>query len=92
MSRALRTLAFIVATAILYGADGDVVQVWVEPGEDVVQVEVEDHRRGIPLEEQPRLFDAYFRSAMACPSAPGVGLGLAIVKAIVDAHGGNGCR
>jgi signal transduction histidine kinase len=44
---------------------------------------------GIPVEEQDRLFERFFRSSTATKQAiPGTGLGLTIAKAIVERHGG----
>jgi signal transduction histidine kinase len=52
-------------------------------------VEVEDTGIGIPLGEQERLFQRFFRSSNATEQAiPGTGLGLAITKAIAEAHDG----
>jgi signal transduction histidine kinase len=54
-----------------------------------VVLEVEDTGIGIPAADQARLFERFFRSAVAEDQAiPGTGLGLAIVKAIVEAHSG----
>ena len=50
---------------------------------------VADTGLGIPLEEQPRLFERFFRGANShTVRAPGTGLGLAICKEILDRHGG----
>jgi PAS domain S-box-containing protein len=52
-------------------------------------IEVRDSGIGIPVEEQERLFERFFRSSNATErQIQGTGLGLAISKAIVDAHGG----
>ena len=52
-------------------------------------VEVEDDGIGIPLAEQDRLFQRFFRSSIATEQAiPGTGLGLVISRAIAEAHGG----
>ena len=51
---------------------------------------VADTGIGIPLDEQPRVFERFFRSSTAQELAvPGTGLGLVIVKGIVDLHGGS---
>jgi signal transduction histidine kinase len=42
---------------------------------------------GIPAEQQPEVFDRFFRGRNA-PAFPGSGLGLAIVRATLDAVGG----
>ena len=52
-------------------------------------VEVEDDGIGIPVAEQDRLFQRFFRSSIATEQAiPGTGLGLVISRAIAEAHGG----
>lgn len=52
-------------------------------------IEVRDSGIGIPVDEQERLFERFFRSSNATErQIQGTGLGLAISKAIVDAHGG----
>ena len=52
-------------------------------------IEVEDTGIGIPVGEQERLFQRFFRSSTATGQAiPGTGLGLVISKAIAEAHGG----
>ena len=52
-------------------------------------IAVRDHGPGIPLDEQPRLFERYFRGdAVRKTATHGSGLGLAISRDIVRAHGG----
>lgn len=48
---------------------------------------VSDQGIGIPLEDQPRLFEVFHRAKNA-RSVSGTGLGLSIVKNSVDLHGG----
>jgi two-component system sensor histidine kinase MprB len=50
-------------------------------------VVVRDRGPGIPVEERPRVFDRFYRSAEA-RGAPGSGLGLAIVAQVVERHRG----
>ncbi len=86
--RAQQALVNLLSNASKYGPVGDVIQLRTEVSDGQARVAVADHGPGIPPAEQPRLFEAYFRSVTASRVAPGVGLGLAIVKAIVEAHGG----
>lgn len=51
------------------------------------RLEVRDRGPGIAPNDQPHVFDRFYRSAAARTEA-GSGLGLAIVKQIVDRHGG----
>ncbi|MBN1148377.1 MAG: GAF domain-containing sensor histidine kinase [Anaerolineales bacterium] len=58
-------------------------------GKEWVQVCISDNGPGVPLEEQPRLFERFFRGIAGCNSdIPGIGLGLTVAKEIVDWHGG----
>lgn len=50
--------------------------------------ETEDRGIGILPEDQPRIFDKFYRSANLDPAMSGTGLGLALCKAFVEAHGG----
>lgn len=54
-----------------------------------VRFEVEDRGHGIPDEDLPRLFLAFFRGERSrSRGTGGVGLGLTLAKRIVEAHGG----
>ena len=56
---------------------------------DFVLVSVEDTGMGIPAEEQPRVFQQFFRGRKALSAAEGgTGLGLYLVRTIVSQHGG----
>ena len=60
---------------------------FVDDGRAVV--EIADNGIGIPIAEQGRLFQRFFRSSTATEQAiPGTGLGLVISRAIAEAHGG----
>ncbi|MBV8224346.1 MAG: sensor histidine kinase, partial [Verrucomicrobia bacterium] len=53
----------------------------------VVEVKVKDDGIGIPLAEQPRIWDRLYRGDKS-RTQRGLGLGLSLVKAVVEAHGG----
>lgn len=58
-------------------------------GKDWAGFSVSDTGPGIPLDEQPYLFDRFYRGqAGKESSAPGTGLGLSITKEIVERHKG----
>jgi two-component system, NtrC family, sensor histidine kinase KinB len=54
---------------------------------DMLHVEVTDSGPGIPVAEQARLFERFYR-APGTLKQPGTGLGLAIVKSVAEANGG----
>jgi signal transduction histidine kinase len=55
-----------------------------------VQLSVRDAGPGIPIEEQRRIFERFYRCGTELRrETQGIGLGLAIVSYIVEAHGGN---
>jgi two-component system, OmpR family, sensor histidine kinase KdpD len=51
-------------------------------------VEVTDYGNGIPKDEQPRIFERFYRSPSVKSQIPGSGLGLSITHGIVRAHKG----
>jgi len=60
-----------------------------EPAHGEIIVEVSDTGVGIRPEEQPRLFDRFYRGEDALVLAQsGTGLGLAIAKQLAEMHGG----
>jgi signal transduction histidine kinase len=87
--RLAQVLDNLVSNALKFTPEGGTVEVRTRSDGDVVTLEVEDTGIGIPVADQPRLFERFFRSSVADDQAiPGTGLGLAIVKAIVEAHSG----
>jgi signal transduction histidine kinase len=93
--RALRhALENLLGNAVKYGArDGHWVGIFASKADGdsrAVEIRVADHGPGIPEEEQPRIFDPFFRGARAVQDQiHGTGLGLSLVKKIVEAHGGS---
>jgi signal transduction histidine kinase len=87
--RLAQVLDNLVSNALKFTPEGGTVSVETSSDGEHVAVEVSDTGIGIALEDQPRLFERFFRSTAAAEQAiPGTGLGLAIVKAIVEAHEG----
>jgi signal transduction histidine kinase len=65
--------------------------VWLEAAEDGerVAIRVRDQGVGIPKDEQPRVFDRFYRGRELADVVKGTGLGLSLVQHIVRAHGGS---
>jgi two-component system NtrC family sensor kinase len=51
-------------------------------------LEVSDNGPGIPLEDQPHVFEKFFRASNLSQTTSGTGLGLSIVQSIVEKHHG----
>lgn len=84
-----QVLVNIISNSIKYTADGGKIDISAKNVDDGVEVCVRDNGMGIPEEDQPRLFERFYRVEKARSSdAGGSGLGLAIAKEIIDAHGG----
>ncbi len=70
--------------------EGGRVLVKVTEGEGTIRCEIQNKGIGIPKEEQPYVFERFYRASNAASQYPdGMGLGLYIAKAIVEKHGGS---
>lgn len=52
-------------------------------------IEIIDHGDGIPVQEQARIFERFYRSPSIKSQVPGSGLGLSIAHRVVQAHNGD---
>ncbi|HIK09392.1 MAG TPA: PAS domain S-box protein [Oscillatoriaceae cyanobacterium M33_DOE_052] len=80
-------LSNLVANALKYSPAGTPVLFNLIYGAGEVIFLVQDWGIGIPLSDQPRIFDSFHRGTNA-GNIPGTGLGMAIVKQCVELHGG----
>lgn len=74
--------------AIKYTPPNGQITVSLQPDESVIILQVNDSGVGIPLEDQPYVFDKFYRSTNVTDEYEGTGLGLSIVKGIVEQHNG----
>ena len=79
----------LISNAIKYSPEGGAIRVSGKTMPEEIEVSVSDQGIGIPVEEQSRIFERFFRVDDALSRrTQGSGLGLYIAKAIVEAHGG----
>jgi len=80
----------LVSNAIKYTDEGGTVSVTAARDGGAWRIAVRDTGMGIPEDEQPRLFEQFFRASNARARAiAGSGLGLAIAGGIARLHGGH---
>ncbi|MFT3693407.1 MAG: HAMP domain-containing sensor histidine kinase [Kofleriaceae bacterium] len=80
----------LVDNAIKYAADGKKIQLSLKREGERVVLAVKDFGPGIPLEEQDRIFERFYRAkGMRLKPIRGSGIGLALVQHIARAHGGD---
>lgn len=84
-----RVVMNLVENAIRYNHPGGHVRLYLGTKDDDAILKVTDTGSGIPEEDQPRVFERFFRADKArSRDIGGNGLGLAICKSIIDAHHG----
>ena len=79
----------LVSNAVKYSPRSGKIDIRVGEDTDGVALEVHDEGPGIPPEDRPRVFDAFYQGRNQ-PGGPvqGTGLGLAIARECAIAHGG----
>lgn len=84
-----RVLRNLLENAVAHSPDGETVALDITANLQFVTLSMTDHGPGIPREEQPHVFQPFFRGMAAQGhNRSGAGLGLAIAQGIMEAHGG----
>jgi PAS domain S-box-containing protein len=84
--RLAQILDNLLTNALKYCPEGGAVAVRVEADGGEARLSVSDQGPGIAREQQPRLFERFYR--VDATGAGGLGLGLYIARMLVEAHGG----
>ncbi|MBW7905761.1 MAG: PAS domain-containing sensor histidine kinase [Phycisphaerae bacterium] len=80
----------LIGNAVKYTPEKGWVQVSLEVDEQSVRISVADSGCGIAVEDQPHVFEKFYRAASAAvQDVPGTGLGLAIAREVARLHGGD---
>jgi signal transduction histidine kinase len=80
-------LGNLLSNALKYSPENCPVMFSSHCDSNQITFRIQDQGIGIPDQDQPRLFDTFYRASNA-KKLPGTGLGLAIVKQSVELHGG----
>jgi two-component system sensor histidine kinase GlrK len=82
----------LISNAVKFTPDGGTITLraaYDDPGRNLV-FDVADTGPGIPLEERPRIFEAFYQGATPQGGlVRGTGIGLSVVQEFVHAHGGS---
>lgn len=80
----------LLSNAIKYNRDGGDVDIRIKHQSNVVHVDIQDTGIGIPVKDQPRIFERFYRARNDdMRKISGSGLGLAITEMIIQMHGGH---
>ncbi|MDW8310597.1 MAG: ATP-binding protein [Verrucomicrobiales bacterium] len=86
----LRTALFnLLTNAVKYNVPEGRVSVTLPSASDRIVLTVGNTGPGIPPEEQPRVFDRFYRVRRGDRAVEGIGLGLSLAREIIRAHGGD---
>jgi signal transduction histidine kinase len=87
--RISQVLVNLISNAVKYSPERSPVEITVNQGDSHATIIVRDYGKGIPKEQQERIFETFYRTPDAQSSSKqGLGLGLAISKEIVERHNG----
>lgn len=84
-----RAMSNLLENAVKYNREHGSISIVTGREDDAVTVKIADTGIGIPEEELPHIFEAFYRVDQSRSRAVGgAGLGLSLVKDIVEKHGG----
>ena len=80
----------LLSNAVKYSQSTGKITLSAQQNDDIVSITVTDTGIGIPIVEQPRIFDKFYRSeSEEVRERTGHGLGLSLVKDIINLHQGS---
>src|SRR5579863_392031 len=79
----------LLSNAVKYSPKGGSIHLRARTDKDTLVIDVADSGSGIPMEDRPHIFDAFYTGRAAKGSTlKGTGIGLSVVTECVAAHGG----
>ena len=90
VDRRLITLALrqLLDNAVKYSLPGSAIRVRIAHCDDTIKLDVTNRGVAIPVAEQRRIFERFYRGPEIKDQVPGSGLGLSIAQRIAQAHNG----
>lgn len=86
----VRLFENLINNSIFYGRKGKKIDVEIIVIDNMVSVEIINYGNKIPVEDQPYIFERFYRSEKSRnANTGGKGMGLAIAKSIADIHKGD---
>ena len=80
----------LISNAVKFTPDGGRITVRGRLADDQLRIDVANTGPGIPVDERPRIFDAFYQGATPQGGlVRGTGIGLSVVREFVEAHGGS---
>ncbi len=78
----------LISNAIKYGDKDREIKISIRQGPDFTSISFKNYGEVIPLKDQTKIFDSYYRSPQHRKEQFGWGLGLTLVKGIAESHNG----
>ena len=92
VDRISQVITNILDNAVKFSKDRGELKLWTRCADNKVYVNIADTGEGIPLEEQPYIFERFYKVDKShSRKIAGTGIGLSIVKRIVTQHGEKIC-
>ncbi|MGN6195126.1 MAG: PAS domain-containing sensor histidine kinase [Ginsengibacter sp.] len=85
-NRLSQVISNLISNAVKYSPKADKINISTESTEKEIKLCVRDYGIGIPVSQQPKLFNRFFR--VSKNTYPGIGLGLYISNEIIKQHSG----
>ncbi len=88
--RISQVITNLIDNAVKFTPPGGELKIWTQMAENKVYVSIADTGEGIPVEDQPYVFERFYKVDKShSQSKAGTGIGLSIVKRIISQHGEN---
>lgn len=79
----------LLSNAIKYSPQGSTIQIGCQISDSTIRVMIKDQGRGVPVDQQGKLFDRFYRVADEnTRNVPGFGIGLYLCAEIIKLHQG----